>query len=56
MAQCEMLSSLERKKWQTFGSLQQSPQPLHSPCRFLAMGKKAVNVRFIFASQVFRFL
>jgi len=36
-----------------FGSLQQAPQRLHSPLRFLSTGKTLVTVRLALAGQVF---
>jgi hypothetical protein len=41
------------KKGQRFGSLQQAPQRLHLPLRFLSTGKTLVTVRLTLADQVF---
>jgi hypothetical protein len=41
------------KNGQLFGSLQQAPQCLHSPLRFLSTGKMLVAVRLSLADRVF---
>jgi hypothetical protein len=40
------------KNGHTFGSLQQAPQRLQLPVRFLSTGKTLVAVRLILADQV----
>jgi len=53
MEQSALLSGVNFRKGQTFGSLQHAPQLTHLPVRFSETGKTAVKVLFILASQVF---
>jgi hypothetical protein len=48
-----LLSGVNFRNGQTFGSLQQAPQFTHAPLRFFETGNTAVNVLFVLASQVF---
>jgi hypothetical protein len=48
-----LLSGVNFKNGQTFGSLQQAPQFTHAPLRFFETGNTAVKVLFVLASHVF---
>jgi hypothetical protein len=56
MEQSDLLSGVNFRNGQTFGSLQHAPQLMHLPVRFSETGNTAVKVLFILASQVFLLL
>jgi len=53
MEQSNLLSGVNFKNGQTFGSLQHAPQFTHWPLRLSETGNTAVKVLFVLASQVF---
>jgi len=53
MEQSDLLSGVNFRNGQMFGSLQHAPQLMHLPERFSETGNTAVKVLFILASQVF---
>jgi len=53
MEQSILLSGVNFRNGQTFGSLQHAPQLTHWPLRLLETGNIAVKVLFVLASHVF---